>query len=88
MASDAPARARTSRGTLPSARATRGQRGEEVIHLSRAARATRRARACPMMMARSVRPALGATAVSSRPNISRNTTSYRRVPSPSALSSV
>ena len=40
------------------------------------------------MMARSVRPAFGATAVSSRPNISANTTSYSRVPRPSALTNV
>ena len=41
-----------------------------------------------MMMARSVRPAIGATCGSSRPNSSANTTPYRWVLRPPALTRV
>jgi hypothetical protein len=84
MASAAPGNGRTGPGTAPSA-ATRASATRKASTSPRGIPAS--ASVSPAM-ARSVRPAFGATSVSSRPNISRNTTSYRRVPRPSAPTSV
>jgi hypothetical protein len=87
MAPDAPGSART-RTFMPSATATwRASVARKASTRSRGASIPAIA-SVSAMIARSVRPAFGATAGSSRPNISRNTTSYRRVPRPSALTSV
>ena len=80
----APGSGRTGPGTAPSAAArSSAARNGPAAETGAPASAS-----VSPMMARSVRPAFGATSVSSRPNISRNTTSYRRVPRPSAPTSV
>jgi hypothetical protein len=84
MASAAPGSGQTGPGTAPSA-ATRASTARKA---STSPRDTPASSSVSPTMARSVRPAFGATSVSSRPNISRNTTSYRRVPRPSAPTSV
>jgi hypothetical protein len=79
-----PAPAAPSAPSVPSAQA----RASAARNLSTSVRGTPASASVSPAMARSVRPALGATSSSSRPNISRNTASYSRVPSPSALSKV
>ncbi len=86
MAAAAPGKARTSARTVPDA----DNRASAARKPSTAAsdEATPASASVSRMIARSVRPAFGATAGSSRPNISRNTTSYSRVPRPRASTSV
>ncbi len=84
IAETAPASGRTGPGTAPSAH----ERASAARKASTSARGIPASSSVSPAMARSVRPALGATAVSARANIPANTISYSRVPSPSALTSV